>query len=50
MNLVVFKKIYIKNIYNLFKERLMKIAETYNLDYDELETLYLKDMKEFINT
>ena len=36
------------NIYNTIKERLEKVAEEHNLDYKELEELYLKDIKEFI--
>jgi len=43
-----FKKIYMTNIYNTIKERLEKVAEEHNLDYNELEQLYLKDIKEFI--
>ena len=43
-----FKKIYMTNIYNTIKERLEKVAEEHNLDYNELEELYLKDIKEFI--
>ncbi len=43
-----FKKIYMTNIYNTIKERLEKVAEEHNLDYNELEKLYLKDIKEFI--
>ena len=43
-----FKKIYMTNIYHTIKERLEKVAEEHNLDYNELEDLYLKDIKEFI--
>lgn len=46
--LIKFKKIYMKNAYELFKEKLQKIAEEFNLDYEELEKLYLQDMKNFI--
>ena len=43
-----FKQIYMTNIYNTIKERLEKVAEEHNLDYNELEELYLKDVKEFL--
>lgn len=43
-----FKKIYMKNVFDMLKEKLQKIAEEFNLDYDELERLYLQDMKNFI--
>ena len=36
------------NIYNTIKERLEKVAEEHNLDYNELEELYLKDIKEYL--
>ena len=43
-----FKKIYMTNIFNSMKERLEKIAEEHNLNYEELEESYLKDIKLFI--
>ena len=43
-----FKKIYMINIYNTIKERLETVAEEHNLKYEELEELYLKDIKEFL--
>ena len=46
--LAQFKKIYMMNIYNSIKERLEKVAEENNLKYEELEELYLKDIKEFL--
>jgi len=45
-----FKNIYMTNIYNTIKERLEKIAEEHKLSYEELEELYLKDIKEFIES
>ena len=46
--LIKFKKIYMTNAYELFKTKLQKIAEEFNLEYEELEKLYLQDMKNFI--
>ena len=37
-----------KNSFEMFKVKLQKIAEEFNLDYAELERLYLQDMKNFI--
>ena len=47
--LIQFKKIYMKNVYDMLKEKLMKVAEEFNLDYDELERAYLQDIKNFID-
>ena len=46
--LAEFKKIFMKQAYENFKEKLLKIAEEFNLDYEELEQLYLKDIKDSI--
>ena len=46
--LVQFKKIYMKNVYEMLKEKLLKIAEEFDLDYNELERAYLQDIKNFI--
>jgi predicted DNA-binding protein (UPF0251 family) len=43
----MFKSVFIQNIYNELKEKLLKIAKEHNLNYEELEELYLKDMKDF---
>ena len=48
--LVQFKKIYMTNIFNNMKEKLQKVAEEHGLNYEELEELYLKDIKEFIES
>lgn len=46
--LVEFKKIYMKNIYEMLKQKLIKVAEEFDLDYNELERSYLQDIKNFI--
>jgi hypothetical protein len=46
--LVQFKKIYMKNTYEMLKKKLMKVAEEFNLDYDELERAYLQEIKDYI--
>jgi hypothetical protein len=43
-----FKKIYMKNSFEMIKLKLLRIAEEFKLDYEELEKLYLKDIKEYI--
>ena len=45
-----FKKIYMINIFNMLKLKLQEIADNFNLNYDELEELYLKDIKLFIES
>ena len=42
-----FKKIYMKNVFEQIKATLMKISEEHNIPYEELEEIYLKDIKEF---
>ena len=46
--LVQFKKIYMKQVYDMFKDKLMNIAKEFNLNYNELEKVYLEDIKFFI--
>ena len=43
-----FKKSYMKNAYDMMKLKLLRIAEEFNLDYEELEKLYLADIKKYI--
>ena len=43
-----FKKIYMKDIFNLLSNRLKKISEKHNIDYEELENKYLSEIKFFI--
>lgn len=43
-----FKKYFIENTLNFLKEKLMEIATEHNLDYMELEKLYLTEMIEFL--
>ena len=45
-----FKKIYMTNVFNLLKIKLQEIAEEHNLDYEELEKLYLEDIKTYIQS
>lgn len=44
-----FRKYYYTSIFNLFKEQLINIANEFNLDYKELEELYLSEFKEYLN-
>lgn len=44
-----FKKYYYTQIYELLKTELKKIAEEFNLDYNELENTYLNDFKKVLN-
>ena len=44
-----FKKIYMTNCVAMYKVKLQKVAEEFNLDYAELEKLYLQDMINYIN-
>lgn len=46
---LTFKSIFFKNVYDLLKIKLQNISTKYNIDYDELEELYLKDIKDNIN-
>ena len=43
-----FKKIHITKIFNHYKKKLEEISKEFNLNYDELEEKYLKDMKAYI--
>ena len=43
-----FKKIYMTNCVEMYKTKLKKVAEEFNLDYAELEKLYLQDMINYI--
>ena len=43
-----FKKIYMINIYETLSKKLKILALNHNLKYEELEELYLKDIKNFI--
>ena len=45
--LVDFKKMYMKNIFEQIKATLVKISEEHDIPYEELEEIYLKDIKEF---
>jgi len=38
-----------KNIFDSLSTMLKKIADKHNLDYNELEELYLSDIKSFIS-
>ena len=37
------------NSFEHLKESLKKVAEEFDLDYEELEKLYLQDIKDFID-
>ena len=43
-----FKKIFMTNCFEELKKKLKKVAEEFNLDYEELEKLYLQHIKNFI--
>lgn len=43
-----FRKYYYNSIFQLFKQELEKIANEFNLDYQELEDLYLSDFKKYL--
>jgi len=43
------KKTFMKNIYQSLSKILNSIAEKHSLDYNELEELYLADIKSFIS-
>ena len=45
-----FKKTYMKNIFEQIKATLVKISEEQNIPYEELEEIYLKDIKDFFVT
>ena len=36
MNKNIFKKIYVQNVYELFKKRLEEISKAHNIPYEEL--------------
>ena len=42
-----FKKMYMKNIFDKIKATLEKISEEHDISYEELEEIYLKDIKDF---
>ena len=42
-----FKKTYMKNIFDQLKITLEKVSEEHNIPYEELEEIYLKDIKDF---
>ena len=42
-----FKKIYMKNIFEQLKTTLEKISKENDIPYEELEEIYLKDIKDF---
>lgn len=43
-----FRKYYYTQIFNLLSNELKKIAEEFNLDYKELEEIYLSDFKPYL--
>ena len=45
-----FKKVYMKNTFEQIKITLEKISEEHNIPYEELEEIYLKDIKAFFTT
>lgn len=44
-----YRKYYYKSIFELLKKELEKIANEFNLDYQQLEDEYLSDFKKYLN-